>query len=246
MTVGASERLRLLYDLSRRLATFDDLDAVLRHATIELRTMFGAEGSAVLIVDPKTHELRFPVSSMREGSEATTAELAEVRFPAGQGLAGWVLQHGEALAVDDVAADPRHYRGVDEHTGATTRSLLVAPMRTEGPSIGVVEVMNPAAGRTGPEDVEFLDAIASDIAVAYAKAALHERLRQEAATLRSLVRLIGLVLLVLGVVVAGGTAFAVAARALPISRVVVQPQFLAGLVGVIAGVLVLRAVPPRR
>jgi hypothetical protein len=30
---GSPERLRLLYDLSRRLATFNELDDVLRHAT---------------------------------------------------------------------------------------------------------------------------------------------------------------------------------------------------------------------
>jgi len=241
MTAATSARLRLLYDLSRRLATFDQLDDVLRHATLKLRELFDAEGSAVLIVDPKTRELRFPVASQREGSEATAAELAEIRLPAGQGVAGWVLQHNEAIAVEDVARDARFYAGVDQATGATTRSLLAAPMRTEGPSIGVVEVMNPAPGRSGPEDVEFLDAVASDIATAYAKAALHERLRQEAATLRSLARLVGIALVVVGAVVAGGAAFATAARAVPVAKLLTQPQFLAGLVGSVAGVMVLRA-----
>jgi GAF domain-containing protein len=246
MTVGTSERLRLLYDLNRRLATFQDLDDVLRHATVELREIFDAEGSAVLILDRESNELRFPVSSQRKGSEVTAAELAEVRFPASRGLAGWVLEHGEALAVDDVAHDPRFYQGVDDATGGTTRSLMVAPMRTGGPSIGVVEVMNPAPGRTGPEDVEFLDAIASDIAVAYDKAALHERVRQEAATLRGLARLVGVVLLVLGAVIAGGTVFTVLARALPVGGVLLQPQFIIGLAMVVGGVTVLRAMPSGR
>jgi GAF domain-containing protein len=245
MNAGTSERLRLLYELSRRLATFDQLDDVLRHATAKLREMFDAEGSAVLILDQRTRELRFPVSSQREGSEATAAELAEVRIPAGQGLGAWVLEHGEALAVDDIAKDARFYPGVDRATGATTRSLMAAPMRTEGPSIGVVEVMNPAPGRSGPEDLEFLDANACDIAVAYAKAELHQRMRQEAATLRSLARLVGVALVVLGALVAAGTAFAVVARALPIGRVLTLPQFLAGLATVVGGVMVLRAMPSR-
>jgi GAF domain-containing protein len=182
--------LRLLYDLSRRLATFNELDDILRHATGGLRELFDAEGSAVLIFEPRTHELRFPIASQREGSEATPAELAEVRFPADQGVAGWVLKHGKAVAVDDCANDPRFYRGVDHATGATTRTLFAAPMRTDGPSIGVIEVMNPGPGHSGPDDVEFLDAVASDIAVAYAKAELHDRLREEAATLRRLAQLV--------------------------------------------------------
>jgi hypothetical protein len=107
-------------------------------------------------------------------------------------------QHGEAVAVGHVANDKRFYRGVDEVTLATTRTLLAAPMRTEGPSIGV-EVMNPAPGRSGREDVEFLDVVASDIVVAYAKAELHDRLRAAAGTLRRLARVAGMVLTVAGV-----------------------------------------------
>jgi sigma-B regulation protein RsbU (phosphoserine phosphatase) len=231
----------MLYDLSRRLATFNELDDVLRDATVGLRTLFDAEGSAVLLLDPETRELRFPVASQREGSEAAAAALAEVRFPAGKGLAGWVLEHGEAVAVDDVANDPRFYCGVDEMTGATTRTLLAAPMRTEGPSIGVVEVMNPAPGRAGRDDLEFLDAVASDIAVAYAKAELHDRLRGEAATLRSLARLAGMALTAAGLLVVGGASFAVLARALPVGAILAQPGLWAGVVCVVAGIAVLRS-----
>jgi GAF domain-containing protein len=245
MTTGDLERLQLLYELSRRLATFNELDDVLRHATGELRRLFDAEGSAVLLLDPATRELRFPVSSQREGSEATAAELAEVRFPAAQGLAGWVLQHGEAVAVDDVANDPRFYRGVDAVTGATTRTLLAAPMRTEGPCIGVVEVMNPAPGRSGREDVEFLDAVASDIAVAYAKAELHDRLRAEARTFRNLARVAGMVLTAAGVLMVGGACFAVLARARPAGAMLAQPGLWAGVISVVAGVAVLRSARTR-
>jgi transcriptional regulator with GAF, ATPase, and Fis domain len=54
MTADTSDRLRLLYDLSRRLATFNDLDDVLRQATGALRELFDADGSAVLILDDDT------------------------------------------------------------------------------------------------------------------------------------------------------------------------------------------------
>src|SRR6185436_16196973 len=139
----------------------------------------------------------------REGSRVAAARLAELRFPADQGVAGWVLSHGEAVVVPDVGNDPRFYRGIDKATGGTTQTLMAAPLRTEGPSIGVVEVMNPRAGSAGAEDLEFLDAVASDIAVAYAKAELHDRMREEAVTLRRLTRLVGMVLLGAGVFVAG-------------------------------------------
>lgn len=241
MTAGTSERLRLLYDLSRRLATFSELDDVLRHATSGLRRLFDAEGAAVLIHDPSSGELRFPIASQREGSEAEERELAEIRFPADQGIAGWVLAKGEAVAVPDVANDPRFYRGVDKATGATTQTLLAAPLRTEGPSIGVVEVMNPAAGQIAGEDLEFLDAVASDIAVAYAKAELHARMREEAATLRRLTRVVGVSLVVAGVLVTGWTVFATLARALPLTSALTSPALVAGVLAVAGGVAVVTA-----
>jgi GAF domain-containing protein len=240
MTDDTSYRLRLLYDLSRRLATFNDLDDVLRQATGALRELFDADGSAVLILDGDRRELRFPVASQREGGRAKAGQLAELRFPADQGIAGWVLQHGEALVVEDVANDPRFYRGIDKATGATTRALLAAPLRTEGASIGVIEVMNPAPEHVGSADIEFLDAVASDIAVAYAKAELHDRLREEAATLRFLTRLVGAVLLAAGIAVAGAAVLAVLARAMPFGTVLTKPAFLVGLCAAVAGVAVLR------
>lgn len=250
MTAGTSERLRLLYDLSRRLATFNELDDVLRHATSGLRELFDAEGAAVLIHDRAANELCFPLASQREGSEAEERELTELRFPADRGIAGWVLANGEAVTVPDVANDPRFYRGVDKATGATTQTLLAAPLRTEGPSIGVVEVMNPAAGDVGPDALEFLDAVASDIAVAYAKAELHERMREEAATLRRLTRLVGVVLIVAGLLVTGSAVFAALARALPLASALLNPATVAGLVAVVAGIGVLgvvrRATSPAR
>ena len=245
MMAGTSERLRLLYGLSRRLATFNELDDVLRHATGGLRELFDADGSAVLILDAATRELRFPLSSQREGGRASAGRLAELRFPADQGIAGWVLQHGEAVVVEDVGNDPRFYRGIDEATGATTRTLLAAPLRTEGASIGVIEVMNPSLERFGSADLEFLDAVASDIAVAYAKAELHDRLREEAATLRMLARLIGGVLLVAGIAAAAGAVLAVLARAKPFGAVMTQPALLVGLFAAAAGVAVLRVARSR-
>jgi GAF domain-containing protein len=242
MTAGASARLRLLLDLSRRLATFNELDDVLRHATSGLREMFDADGAAVLVHDESTNELCFPVASQREGTKIPAAKLAELRFPADQGVAGWVLKHGEAIVVTDVANDPRFYRGIDQATGATTQMLLAAPMRTEGPSIGVVEVMNPRAGSTGADDLEFLDAVASDIAVAYAKADLLDRMREEAATLRRLTRLVGVALIVAGVLLAGFAVFAGFARALPLGAVLTNPGTIAGLVAVAGGVGVLSVV----
>ena len=68
---NATERLQVLYELSRRLGTFDDLDALLRDATRAVREVFAAEGTAILLLDASGTELRFPIASQSEGAAGT-------------------------------------------------------------------------------------------------------------------------------------------------------------------------------
>ena len=113
----SSERLHALYELNRRLATFTDLEDLLRHATQRARELLHAEGCALLLFDPARRELHFPVASQAESRRASEPRLAEIRFPADRGIAGWVLARGEAVCVADVTRDARFYSGVDQIIG---------------------------------------------------------------------------------------------------------------------------------
>src|SRR5207249_4685613 len=161
-----------------RLATFTDLDELLRYATGRTRELLDAEGAAVMLLDPARQEFNFGVASQSETHQATSARLLKIRFPAHLGVAGWVLAHDEAAAVPDAQQDPRFYNGVDQVTNITTHAILCAPLRARSGNIGVIEVINPARPPAA-DDLEFLETLASDIAVAHEKAALQERLRGE-------------------------------------------------------------------
>ncbi len=229
----ARERLRLLYELNRDLTTFADLARLLAFATERGRVLFEAEGCAILMLDPKRNEFYFPVVSDVDAS--SEAKLGEVRFPADRGIAGWVLAHDRAELVADTANDERFYRGVDQQTHMTTRSLLCAPLRTRTGNIGVMEVVNPAPRFLTPADLEFLEAVAADVAVACEKAQLYERLRDEALGLRQVCRVAGLTLAVAGGVLVAGAVLGQLGRALPVLELVVRPTFVMGVVAVLGG-----------
>lgn len=230
----AAERLRLLYEVSRRLATFTDLDELLRYATRRTRELFGAEGCSVLLLDQTRREFYFPAASQSEASAGTEARLSEVRFPADRGIAGWVLSHDESVHVADAGSDERFYRGVDQATSMQTRSILCAPLRSHAGNVGVVEVINPAPG-TGAEDLEFLEALAADIAVAHENAAMQRRLRGDLFELRRVSRLAGATLAGLGAILGAGALFGYLARDLALSSVVTQPAVWVALLLVAAG-----------
>ena len=238
---STTERLDFLCDLSRRLATFEDLDELVRYATRRLRELFTAEGSSILLLDPTGRELRFPVASLAESRTAAAAVLSDMHFPADRGIAGWVLAHGEPMVIADVTKDARFYGGVDKATGITTRTVLAAPLRAASGAIGVVEVINPENGLVTPEDAKFLDALASHIAIAYEKADLHRRLRQEVISLRQIARLAGFGACAIGVLLVGSAIFATLAWALPWGTLPTRPPFIAGVLTVLGGGALLRA-----
>ena len=233
------ERLRLLYDLGRRLATFTDLDELLHFATQRTRELLEAEGCAVLLHDPDTDELYFPVASQRAASTASAERLQAIRFPAKQGVAGWVLAHGESVGIADVAKDPRFYRGVDQSTGLATQSIIYAPLRGADGVRGLVSVVNPGVG-VGDDYVQFLDAIAADIVVAFERTAQHARARVEAHEARWAGRVAGMCLLGLGGALALGGAFANAAVGLPWTDLLERPVVWVGGALAVMGLLLMR------
>lgn len=184
-------RLELLYDLNRRLTRFTDLDALIGFATRRCRELLEADGCGLLLLTPSREEFHFPFASQSEQKSESSVALRDVRFPADRGIAGWVLAQDEPALVTDAATDPRLYRGVDEKTGMQTKSLLCAPLRAPDGILGVIEVMNPMANQPTTADLEFLEAIANDVAIAHTRVhvigaleAENKRLREENARLR--------------------------------------------------------------
>jgi GAF domain-containing protein len=236
-----AERLHFLYEVSRRLANSSDLGELLGYATRRARELFDAEGCALLLLDRRRAEFHFPLASQRESQAGGSMPLSEIRFPADRGIAGWVLAHDEAAAVPDVARDSRFYGGVDDLTGRTTRAILCAPLRTRQGSIGVLEILNPAVPTAPAADLEFLEALAGDVAIAYERAALTEQLRGEVLSLRQMCTLAGAGLATLGLAYVLGAAYALLALALPLRELPARPGFSIGLVCLLAGGLLVGA-----
>ena len=237
----ADERLRVLYELSRQMAVASQVDEVLRFATRRVRELFNAEGCAILLLDENRREFRFPIASQRAGSAAREETLAELRFPADRGIAGWVAAQRQAVYVRDASQDPRFYSGVDAASGAHTASILCAPLQIESGVLGVLEVMNPQPQDLEPAAIEFLEVIASDFAVLYQKAELQERLRAEVLTLRQVGLIAAIGLLVAGAFLSGGALVVQLGRALSMWSTVRNPAFLVGVLLIASGVALFRA-----
>jgi GAF domain-containing protein len=137
-----------------------------------------------LLVDEDTGELTFNVSSEETG------RLVEQRIPAGRGVAGWVVEHGQPLAIDDVSKDSRFYGGIDTAVGSTTKNLLAVPLMVKDRVIGVLEAINKRGGAAfSPSDVERAEALGSLASVAIDNSRMYARLTDAVVTARMSYRL---------------------------------------------------------
>ncbi|MFN8543564.1 MAG: sigma 54-interacting transcriptional regulator [Candidatus Binatia bacterium] len=179
-----ASRLRLLYELGCAFATHLELDELLPEVVARCREALDAEGAAVLLLDPARDELYFPWADDEDPDVAE--RLLDLRFPADRGIAGAVLADGTPVRVDDAAADPRFYPGVDRSTGQRTRAMLVARLAGRQGPLGVIEIVNRRGGGTfGDDDLALLAALAGSVAVAIENARLWEQLKGSAARLEA-------------------------------------------------------------
>ncbi len=171
------EALALFLEMSHSFHALVDVEALLPLILDKLTALMDAEASSVILYDAERGELYFPVAS--DDRLESPDRLKEVRFPATEGISGWVLREGQSVLVPDVPRDPRFYRSVDRQMGTQSRSLICAPLRTRSGIIGVTQVINKKHGPFTQEDLGLLDAIAGSIAVALENARLYQTLRQE-------------------------------------------------------------------
>lgn len=106
-----------------------------------------------------------------------------VRIPVGQGIAGWVAKHREAVRLDQVQSDPRYWSGLEKRTGLAPRTMLCVPLVMRDRLLGVIQLLNKLDG--GPftvDELRLVQTLADHAAVALENAQLYREARQAALT----------------------------------------------------------------
>jgi GAF domain-containing protein len=134
--------------------------ALLRSVVEVARAIFAARASSVLLLDEEANELVFE-AVVGEGEESLLGQ----RFPAGTGVAGWVLATRTPLVIEDVERDPRFARSVAEGTGYVPQGLMAVPLLHDERALGVLEVLDRQS-RFTLEEMELLGLFASQAAIA--------------------------------------------------------------------------------
>ena len=167
--------LTVLQEVSRILTAGLQLEPLLNEILRSAVQIMGAAAGALILLDPETDELVFSVIAGGGG-----VALLDRRMGKNEGIAGWVVSHGEPVIIDDVATDERWYREIQKDTGFLRSSLLCVPLTYEGSVIGALEILNKVSGEKFDEDdLDLLTTLAHQSATAIENARLYQSLKEE-------------------------------------------------------------------
>ncbi|MGA2318781.1 MAG: HD domain-containing phosphohydrolase [Thermodesulfobacteriota bacterium] len=167
-----AERLALLSHLSQILNSTLDHKEIRRRAMEAATRLMKAEVGSLLLVNEEKRQLYFEVAL---GDREEDIKTIPLNF--GEGIAGWVAQHGKPLIVNSPEKDPRFFKGVDERTEFKTRNIICVPVKVKEKIIGVLEAINKRKkGRFNKEDLSLLTSLADQVAIALDNSRLYQEL----------------------------------------------------------------------
>ncbi|PID58857.1 hypothetical protein CSB45_02335 [candidate division KSB3 bacterium] len=148
-------------------------------------TLLGVENSSLILrSDEEEDTLNFHVVTGEKSQQ-----LKPMRLKLGEGIAGWVAEHGEALVVPDVSMEPRFEPRISEELGFDTRSILCVPIYAKGKLTGSFEAVNRLDGRPFEEkDLPLLTAFVSLVGTVLENAEIQRSSEEQKLALEQLVR----------------------------------------------------------
>ncbi len=162
-------QLEHLLEMTKKISSTLKIVEVLKTGMASAEEVLGAEASSIWEIDNEAGEIFFRVVS-DEGASAK-----DIRLKIGEGIAGWVVKHGQPQLIADARLDPRFSRKVDSTTRFVTRSMLCVPLLVNDQCIGAFQLLNKKSGEHfNDDDLYLAQLLAGQIAVALDNARLYQ------------------------------------------------------------------------
>lgn len=169
-----SQELSALYDVTALANQHLDLRAMLDKVLDRVMAALESEAGTIHLREEHDDTLTLYAS---QGFDETMREVLR-HMPVGESLPGWVLRHGQPLAVSDIGRDARAFAPHREM--AEGRAYLGAPIQVRGEALGVISMHGEAGNPANLEKIALLSAIADHVGVAAENALLRQQVERAA------------------------------------------------------------------
>ena len=163
-------RHRQLSQVSQVIASEMNREVLFGVIMEQTNRIMGTERSLVFLHDEKNQEMW--------SLAAQGVKRDEIRLPADQGVAGWVLKNRTPLLINDTPGDPRFKDGADRPSDLPIRNTLCIPLvNLENRLIGAFQTLNKRDGDFKEEDVTLLTSLSIHVAIALENSRLYEEIK---------------------------------------------------------------------
>ncbi|MEZ4596294.1 MAG: diguanylate cyclase [Chloroflexota bacterium] len=169
------DQLRSIQQLGQRLATLTTVSQIGQAICNEIRELVQSHNVRVYRVHG---EDVVAVAWRGEIGEYADEVGEELNVRVGQGITGWVARHGASQYLPDAANDPRSETMPGTDPGLA-ESMLLAPMRFDDRTIGVIVLSRLGVDQFAPDDLRYLEIYAAMAAQAMANADATQLLRAQ-------------------------------------------------------------------
>ncbi len=174
--------LDTIHRLSRRLESVLEPGQLAQEIVQVINEVLDYEHGCVFLIEEPDHLIPFatmPPEANFQPGEKSRLEFQDMHV--GEGIVGWVAQHGQSIRLGNTHQDPRY---LTVHHGML--SELCVPLWLSNHIIGVINIETSQPHAYSQEDQQLLETMAAQIAIAIQNSRLLERERQSQQQLRSL------------------------------------------------------------
>lgn len=173
-------QLRAVSQISTALAAAWKLEDTLNAITQITSEVLGVDSCSIYLQEEGCNRL-----VLKATTGLAREAIGHASLGIGEGLTGWTVTHGQAVALSDAISDPR-FKLIPEAREEGLKSLMAVPLSVQGRTIGAMNVQTAERHDFTTDELELLSLIANLAAGALEKAALYDRMQQQIQELSTL------------------------------------------------------------
>ncbi len=166
------QQMAALHAVSLRVSRSLDLEVVMQQAVEEVTRVLKVGAAGISLIEAETGDL---VIRAQRGLQSFAS--TPVRIPKGKGVAWETLAKRETTVIDSWENEPR--LATPEFREEQITTTVLVPMLVGEEPVGVLSAMNHTPREFAKEELDLLDSIADQVALALANARLHEETRRQ-------------------------------------------------------------------
>jgi diguanylate cyclase (GGDEF)-like protein len=169
-----NNELASMIEIGKALTSSLEVHAVLETIMKQVDRLIKPKAWSLLLLDETSSELSFEIAV-----SPVAEQLKGITLKQGEGIAGWVAQHGIPLLIPNVQEDSRFATQFNEQLTYKTRSIIAVPLKIYERVIGVIELINSYDELAFDHaDQSILTAIADFAAIALVNARNFDRINE--------------------------------------------------------------------